>query len=76
MRSDLLTGRLDSVRPSPSGTYGEQGPFCAATLAHWSTRIIAESQGNGGFSLADSQSFDLNVSDLFRKEGCVLREFT
>jgi hypothetical protein len=38
------------------------------------TRIVAESQGKGGFSLADSQSFEVMFGRYLRKRAFVSRE--
>jgi len=53
MRFGLLTGRQEGVTQGFLANGGHSVLRLRRTVRTW---VIAESQGNGGFSLADSQS--------------------
>jgi hypothetical protein len=60
MRFGLLTGRQEGVTQGFLANGGHSVLRLRRTVRTW---VIAESQGNGGFSLADSQSSRANFDE-------------
>ena len=80
MRPDNLQAQVQQKNAFWLADREARGRLTKGFLANWGrsvmrlrrtgrTQVIAESQRNGGFSLADSQSFDLNVRTCTGKRG-------